>query len=113
MFGQAPHFNGDLSKWDVFKVTRMSGMFYKAANFNGDLSNWDVSKVTDMSFMFAEAANFSGDLSKWDVSNVQNTYLMFKLDSCSLCDRVPYGLQVVCQSSCRRGLAHTAPLVMV
>jgi len=38
---------------------------------------------------------------------------MFNGDSCSLCDRVAYGLQVVCRSSCRWDLARTAPLVMV
>merc|ERR1712100_879360 len=113
MFDSVLNFNGDLSKWDVSKVTDMGSMFTNAENFNGDLSKWDVSKVTDMSYMFYHAANFKGDLSKWDVSKVQKTYQMFSGDSCSLCDHVPYGLQVVCRSSCRGDLAHTAPLVMV
>merc|ERR1711959_591309 len=113
MFAYTDQFNSDLSKWDVSKVTDMHYMFYDAFNFNGDLSKWDVSKVTDMHFMFDDAQNFNGDLSKWDVSKVQNTWEMFGGDSCSLCDRVPYGLQVVCRSSCRRDLAHTTPLVMV
>jgi surface protein len=42
---------GDISKWDVSKVTDMSSMF-EFSNFNGDISAWDVSKVTDMKFIF-------------------------------------------------------------
>jgi surface protein len=30
-------FTGDISEWDVSKVTDMEGMFYKSA-FNGDIS---------------------------------------------------------------------------
>merc|ERR1719454_1235319 len=113
MFGVAAKFNGDLSKWDVSKVTNMHSMFADATSFNGDLSKWDVSKVTDMNGMFSAAYKFNGDLSKWDVSNVTDMKEMFYGNSCSLCDRVPYVLQVVCRSSCRRDLAHTTPLVMV
>ena len=43
---------GDISNWDVSKVTDMNSMFYYAKSFNGDISNWDVSNVTDMSNMF-------------------------------------------------------------
>merc|ERR1719454_661653 len=100
MFGYATTFNGDLSKWDVSKVIDMNNMFNSAVNFNGDLSKWDVSKVTAMEFMFAFASNFKGDLSKWDVSKVVDMNGMFAYDSCSVCDRVPHGLQGACQSSC-------------
>merc|ERR1711998_652807 len=113
MFASAFNFDGDLSQWDVSKVTDMSFMFSLASKFNGDLSKWDVSKVIDMSSMFYDASNFNGDLRKWDVSKVQTKVDMFHGDSCSLCDRVPHGLQGVCQSSCHRDLAHTAPLVLV
>ena len=41
-----------LEKWDVSKVTDMSGMFLRAKSFNQPLEKWDVSKVTDMSWMF-------------------------------------------------------------
>jgi len=34
-------FNGDISKWNVSKVTDMSWMF-KGSEFNRDISNWDV-----------------------------------------------------------------------
>ncbi len=39
-------FNGDISMWDVSKVTTMQWTFLKAQAFNGDISKWDVSKVT-------------------------------------------------------------------
>merc|ERR1711934_574154 len=58
MFNTASAFNGDLSNWDVSKVTDMGGMFSYATAFNQDLSNWDVSKVTDMEIMFAGAKSF-------------------------------------------------------
>ena len=48
MFRSATSFNGDLSSWDVSKVTDMSNMFQSATSFNQPLSSWDVSKVTDM-----------------------------------------------------------------
>merc|ERR1719440_1981086 len=76
MFQQS-NFNGDLSTWDVSKVTNMGEMFTQVGSFNGDLSNWDVSKVTDMSSMFTWASSFNGDLSKWDVSKVVRMDSMF------------------------------------
>ena len=41
-------FNGDVSLWDVSKVTTMWDTFRKASVFNSDISSWDVSKVTTM-----------------------------------------------------------------
>jgi len=41
----------------------MSDMF-RDSKFNGDISNWDVSKVTSMSNMFYKS-QFNGDISKW------------------------------------------------
>ena len=55
---------GSIGKWDVSRVTDMSGLFYDAESFNGDVSKWDVSSATDMSFMFGGATSFSGDISK-------------------------------------------------
>ena len=69
-------FNGNISEWDVSKVTDMSSMFYHSA-FNGDISRWNVSKVTDMSSMFYHSA-FNGDISRWNVSNVTNINGMFE-----------------------------------
>jgi len=69
---------GDISKWDVSKVTDMNNMFYNAKNFNGDISEWDVSNVTNMGYMFYNAKSFNGDLSKWNVSNVRDMSYMFE-----------------------------------
>ena len=48
----------------------MGYMFHNAGSFNGDLSKWDVSKVTNMDSMFNLAMAFNGDVSTWDVRNV-------------------------------------------
>jgi surface protein len=40
-------FNGDL-RWDVSEVINMASTFSDAYAFNGDISGWDVSKVTSM-----------------------------------------------------------------
>ncbi len=77
MFYQADAFNSDISNWNVSKVTNMSEMFYQADAFNSDISNWNVSKVTDMSEMFRGARAFNSDLSNWNVSSVTNMEGMF------------------------------------
>ena len=62
-------YNGDISKWDVSKVTNMEAMFWQS-KFNRDISGWDVSKVTNMHSMFYNS-EFNQDISGWDVSNVR------------------------------------------
>ena len=71
-------FNGDLSGWDVSRVTKMNSMFYGASAFNGDISEWNVSNVTNMNTMFDGARSFNGDLSGWNVSSVTNMRYMFR-----------------------------------
>ena len=44
-------FNGDISVWNVSKVTNMFEMFYDS-DFNGDISNWNISSDTDTTDMF-------------------------------------------------------------
>ena len=73
----ANKFVGDISEWDVSRVTTMWAMFYSASSFNGGLSKWDVSRVTSMSYMFCQASSFNGDISKWDVTKVTNMEKMF------------------------------------
>ena len=58
-------FNGDISKWDVSKVTDMFAMFWGATSFNGDISKWKVEKVTDMIFIFNDATSFKQNLDAW------------------------------------------------
>merc|ERR1712072_660450 len=70
-------FKGDLSKWNVSRVTEMMGMFRRAAIFNSDLSKWAVSRVITMEAMFQGAYRFNADLSKWDVSKVVQGAYMF------------------------------------
>ena len=40
-------------------------MFYNSS-FNGDISKWDVSKVTSINYMF-HGSKFNGDISMWVV----------------------------------------------
>lgn len=51
-------------------------MFY-CSKFSGDISKWDVSKVTDMSYMFNGNVYFDSDISGWDVSNVTSNKGIF------------------------------------
>ncbi|MGI9256116.1 MAG: BspA family leucine-rich repeat surface protein [Salinispira sp.] len=81
MFNEARAFNGDISAWDVSKVTTMSSMFSQATAFNGNISGWDVSKVKSMTWMFYQARAFNGNISGWDVSKVTNMFRMFNLAS--------------------------------
>ena len=63
-------FNGDVSGWDVSKVTNMTRMF-AGSPFNKDISKWDVSSVKNMEAMFTNSS-FNGDISSWNVSSVIN-----------------------------------------
>ena len=68
---------GDISEWDVSRVTDMSELFKDKLYFNYDISNWDVSNVTNMESMFYKAKSFNHPLNNWNVSNVTNMKKMF------------------------------------
>ena len=69
---------GNISNWDVSKITDMSYLFsYKDSWNNDDISKWDVSNVTDMSHMFNGSQLFNQDISNWDISQVKNMNNMF------------------------------------
>jgi surface protein len=78
------YFNGDLSSWNVAKVTNMEYMFNNVRTFNGNISSWDVGKVTSMVEIFGchgcypgGQYSFNGDLSSWDVGKVTSMVRMF------------------------------------
>ena len=75
-------FNGDISEWDVSKVTDMCGMFYYCESFNKDISNLDVSKVTNMNDMFYGCKSFNQNISNWNISKI--TYLEDMFNGCQI-----------------------------
>ena len=77
MFHGASSFNGDISSWNVSRVTAMNSMFHGASSFNQPLNAWDVSRVTAMNSMFHGASSFNQPLNAWDVSRVTNMRTMF------------------------------------
>lgn len=72
-----PHVNGDISSWNVSKITDMSHLFKGITEFNEPLGNWDVSKVTNMSHMFDGCVNYNQDMSNWDTRSVKDMSYMF------------------------------------
>ncbi len=65
--------DADLNCIDTSAITDMSNLFglrYGFCCFEGDVSKWNVSKVTDMSGMFFENQYFNGDISQLEDSNV-------------------------------------------
>jgi surface protein len=77
MFSGATSFIGDISNWNVEKVTTMNDMFQDATSFNGDISNWNVEAVTIMTQMFQRATSFNGDISAWNIQAVTDMANMF------------------------------------
>ena len=71
----------DISKWNISKVTDMSGLFYNCSSLKSltDISKWDISKVTDISGLFQNCLSlkFLPDISKWSTNNVINMSLLF------------------------------------
>ena len=86
MFFQATSFNGDISNWNVGRVTNMDRMFYQARSFNGDISNWNVGRVTNMMCMFYWATSFKRTLcgAAWVNSKAAKDY-MFDGSPGSIC----------------------------
>lgn len=76
---------GDLSNWNVSKVTDMKAMF-NSNDYSyplilksiGDISGWDVSNVTNMSYMFRGCTSLNElNLSSWNTSKVTTMYEAF------------------------------------
>ena len=70
---QRPHFDEDLSRWNVSRVRNMSYTFRGATAFTGaGIGCWDVSSVTEMGGMLSGATAFNEPIGDWDVSSVWN-----------------------------------------
>ena len=54
----------------------MFGLF-DGSDFDGNISQWNVSKVTDMSYIFC-GSKFNGDISQWNISEDANIDKMFR-----------------------------------
>ena len=68
---------GPIASWDTSEITDMQLLFWRKANFNGDLSQWDVSKVSYMNFMLEDATSFTHQLGgAWSTSTAAK-YGMF------------------------------------
>ena len=99
----ASHVCGDISTWDVSRVTDMSYLFCalqeswtplecdsNRQSFNADISGWDVSKVTSLEGIFMGTTSFDlTHMTQWDVSRVETfdkdtfTYLNPRHDVCT------------------------------
>ena len=77
LFQSHSTFNDDISNWNVSNVTNMYRMFWSASAFNQPLGQWNVGNVTDMEYMFADASAFNQPLEQWNVGNVTNMGGMF------------------------------------
>jgi surface protein len=78
VFQQCSTFEGDVSLWDVSRVTSFLAMFSYCTVFDGDLSTWNTSSAENMKSMFDRANYFSSDISSWEMGRVTNTYLMVR-----------------------------------
>ena len=76
-FGGKSTFNGDISKWDTGKVTKMSWMFWQATSFNQDIGDWNTAQVTRMNSMFSIASAFNQDIGSWNTAQVTDMGYMF------------------------------------
>ena len=73
-----PHFNEDLSRWNVSRVTDISFMFKGATAFTGaGIGCWDVSSVTRMDYMLEGATSFNQRLGGQWATSTAHKYSMF------------------------------------
>ncbi|CAL6389478.1 unnamed protein product [Bathycoccus prasinos] len=80
-FGDVSTFDGDISKWNIEKVTTMRAMFYYASAFNQDIGSWNTAEVTYMDGMFYAASAFNQDIGSWNTEKVTTMHGMFQYAS--------------------------------
>ena len=68
---------GNISNWNVSKITNMHFMFKDCYNFNQDVGDWDVSSVVNMRWMFGMCYQLNQDLSSWNVMYNADIYCTF------------------------------------
>ena len=74
---------GNISEWEVSKVSDMSNLFSvkrnpKAIIFNEDISNWDLSGLVDANAMFYGAEKFNQNINEWNLHNLKHAFDMFR-----------------------------------
>lgn len=74
-----------LGRWTTSNATDMRGFFDGCNNFRGDVSKFDTSQVTDMSAMFRGASSWTSDISDWNTAKV--TDMRFQFEDCVLFNR--------------------------
>ena len=77
MFLRAPAFNQNIGSWNTAQVTNMHGMFYSASAFNQDIGSWNTAQVTRMQYMFNSASAFNQDIGSWNTAQVTDMRYMF------------------------------------
>lgn len=79
LFSKINGFRGNISNWDVSKVTDMESMFYDCPQFDfTQIEDWDVSSLKYANWIFEDCANMNADFSKWNVKNLKEACGMFK-----------------------------------
>ena len=79
MFNSATRINDpNISKWNVFNVYSMQGLFMNASVFNQPLWRWNVANVSNMSSMFQAAFLFNRPIWNWNVQLVGDMSYMFR-----------------------------------
>ena len=77
--GGADCSTGDVSTWNVAKVTSLEYTFHYASSFNQAISEWDVATVTSLESTFHYASSFNQAISEWDVATSHSEIAWLKL----------------------------------